>query len=379
MNKCKDKTKTECLSLVDECSWCDGKTRKYCRKRPGRHLGNRGRQYLSKVKTRQKTCKRVSPTRCSPYDGEMAEGCSLSDKNRCVSVKGAKRTGSKKSAVKIISWNVNGIRSKSQGILVKGSGAGVGAGVGAGGKQFNAKSNMALLLKKYNPDILCLQETKCQCKNVDEFKEILPFTHQAWSCSTEKLGYSGVAVLSKIPFKQLGKIPGLEDNTQGRSLFLEFPGFYLVNVYVPNSGTNQNYRKDVWDKAIYKFLHSMKGGNKGGKKPIIYCGDLNVVSGENDIYNPDIIERGRSPGVKPFERENFKTILDMGYVDVLRYLNGDKKLWTWWDMRSRARLKDKGWRLDYFLVSRQNIIKKAGIYKEIYGSDHCPIGLDIRV
>ena len=103
------------------------------------------------------------------------------------------------------------------------------------------------------------------------------------------------------------------------------------------------------------------------------------MSGENDIYNPEIIERGKSPGVKPFERENFKTILDMGYVDVLRYLNGDKKLWTWWDMRSRARLKDKGWRLDYFLVSRPNIIKKAGIYKDIYGSDHCPIGLEIRV
>ena len=367
MNKCKDKTKTECLSLVDECSWCDGKTRKYCRKRPGRRLGNRGREHLSKVKTRQKTCKRVSPTRCSPYDGEMAEGCSLSDKNRCVSLKSTKKTGSKKKGVKIISWNVNGIRSKSQDILVKGT--------GVAGKQFNAKSNMALLLKKYNPDILCLQETKCQCKNVDEFRGILPFTHQAWSCSTEKLGYSGVSVLSKIPFKQLGKIPGLEDNTQGRSLFLEFSGFYLVNVYVPNSGTNQDYRKDVWDKAVYKFLHSMKGG----KKPIIYCGDLNVVSGENDTYNPEIIERGRSPGVKPFERENFKTILDMGYVDVLRYLNRDKKLWTWWDMRSRARLKDKGWRLDYFLVSRSNIIKKAGIYKEIYGSDHCPIGLEIRV
>ena len=92
MNKCKDKTKTDCLSLGHECSWCDGKTRKYCRKRPGRRQGNRGREHLSKVKTRQKTCKRVSPTRCSPYDGEMAEGCSLSNENRCVSVKSAKKT-----------------------------------------------------------------------------------------------------------------------------------------------------------------------------------------------------------------------------------------------------------------------------------------------
>ena len=87
--------------LVNECSWCDGKTRKYCRKRPGRRRGNRGREPLSKVKIKQKTCKRVSPTRCSPYDGEMAEGCSLSNKNRCISVKAAKKTGSKKSAVKI--------------------------------------------------------------------------------------------------------------------------------------------------------------------------------------------------------------------------------------------------------------------------------------
>ena len=233
-----------------------------------------------------------------------------------------------------------------------------------------------MLLKTYNPDILCLQETKCQCKNVDEFRDVLPFSHQVWSCSTEKLGYSGVSILSKYPFKHLGKIPGLEGDSQGRSILLEFPGFYLVNVYVPNSGTNQDYRKDVWDKVVYKFLSDMKGRKK---KPLVYCGDLNVVSGENDIYKPEIIKSGKSPGVKPFERENFKAILDLGYTDVLRHLNGSKKLWTWWDMRTRARTKDKGWRLDYFLVSRPNIIKNVGIYKEIYGSDHCPIGMEIQI
>ena len=290
----------------------------------------------------------------------MEKGCALSDKNRCVHKKPMKKS------INIISWNVNGIRSKSQALIIKGKGT-------SGEKQLNPNSHMASLFAMYDPDILCLQETKCQCKNVDELKKVLPFKYQVWSCSTVKLGYSGIAILSKLPFKNLGKIPGLEEDTQGRSLLLEFTKFYLVNVYVPNSGTNEKYRKDVWDKKVYDFLANAKGK----KKPLIYCGDLNVVSGENDIYNPAILARAKSPGAKTFERANFKAILDLGYIDTMRYLNKDRKLWTWWDMRSRARVHDRGWRLDYFLVSRPKIIKRAEIYKQIYGSDHCPIGLEI--
>ena len=340
MTNCNKKTKSDCIKLNNECTWCDGKTRKYCRKK---------RQSKNKIKT-VKTCKKISANRCSPYLGLMDKDCKLSNKNRCVINK----------TTRIISWNVNGIRSKSQNLIAN--------------KELNLDSPLNKMLEQYNPDILCLGETKCQCKHTDDLKKILPFEYQAWSCSTQKLGYSGIAILSKVAFKNLGKIPGLEADKQGRNLLLEFPKFYLAYVYVPNSGTNETYRRDTWDPAIIQFLTNYKKK----RKPLIYCGDLNVVHTENDIYNPEIIKKGRSPGVKPFERDNFTKMLNVGYTDSIRKLNKNKKLWTWWDARSKARLKDRGWRLDYFLVNKEKIVQSGAIYKEILGSDHCPIGINIK-
>ena len=119
---------------------------------------------------------------------------------------------------KICSWNVNGLRSKSMNLIVN--------------KEFNKDSELGKLIHNYDPDIICFGETKCQIKNHEDFNKIVPFEYKVWNSSTEKLGYSGVSVWSKLPFTELGKIPGLEDDTQGRYIFLEFKDFYLINVYV---------------------------------------------------------------------------------------------------------------------------------------------------
>lgn len=265
---------------------------------------------------------------------------------------------------KIVSWNVNGIRSPSMNLLTKGK-----------NKELNPDCNFSKLLNDYSPDIVCLGETKCQQKNEEEIGKYLPFKYKSWNSSTDKLGYSGVAVWSKLPFKDLGFIEGLEDNKQGRYLFLEFDEFYLINVYVPNTGKDNNeYRKNIWDPSILNLLNKLKKS----LKPTIYCGDLNVVNDYKDIYNPDIIKKGKSPGVKDFERNDFKNLLNIGFTDSMRFIEPENNYWTWWDPRSKARDKDNGWRLDYFLVSDSSNIRDAKICKEIYGSDHCPIYLEFE-
>ena len=123
------------------------------------------------------------------------------------------------------------------------------------------------------------------------------------------------------------------------------------------------------------FLNNLKNE----KKPVIYCGDLNVVNDYKDIYNPEIIKKAKSPGVKEYERTDFKKLLDIGYIDAMRHIDPDGNYWTWWDPRSKARDKDNGWRLDYFLIYDEKLINNCKIHKEIFGSDHCPISLDINV
>ena len=153
---------------------------------------------------------------------------------------------------KIISWNVNGLRSPSMSLLNKGK-----------IKSLNPDSNFSKLINELDPDIICLGETKCQVKNEEELSTILPYKYTIWNSSTEKLGYSGVAVFSKIPFKDLGNIPGLEDDKQGRFLFLEFEKFYLINVYVPNTGSGRDeYRKNIWNPSIFNILNSHKDKKK---------------------------------------------------------------------------------------------------------------------
>lgn len=272
-------------------------------------------------------------------------------------------------SLKIISWNVNGIRSKSMNLI--------------NNKKFNEDSHLGLMLKEIVPDILCLCETKCQKEHEEIFKKILPFEFQSWNSSIDKLGYSGVAVLSNLPFKKIDSIPGLELDTQGRYLVLEFDKIFLIYAYVPNSGTNEKYRKEIWDPSIKKFLEKCKKMIKN--KDIIYAGDLNVVHDKQDIHSPEIIKKGKNPGVKDFERNMFKYFINLppnglGFFDALRLsYNNDDKLFTWWDPRTKGRIKNKGWRLDYFLVSRKKNIKDAKILSQVYGSDHCPIFLEIDI
>lgn len=261
--------------------------------------------------------------------------------------------------MKITCWNVNGLRSPSMDVI--------------NNKCFNENSNVYKLIKEYDPDILCFGETKCQVKNEDVFNQIFPFSYNYWNSSKEKLGYSGVCIFSKHPFLNVSCIPGLETDNFGRNILVEFDNFILCHVYAPNSGGGKDEYRKNWDSIIYNYLK-----NKN-EKPIIYCGDLNVVHKEDDIYNEIALKHGNSPGTKIFERENFQKLLDIGYYDAHRYLYPEQKMWTWWDPRSRARNKDAGWRLDYFLISDKEIIKDAVIHKDIYGSDHCPISLEIEI
>ena len=263
--------------------------------------------------------------------------------------------------MKITCWNVNGLRSPSMNVI--------------NNKCFNKESNIYKLIEEYNPDILCFGETKCQQKNEELFNTILPFSYYCWNSSTEKLGYSGVCIFSKYPFLNVSFIPGLENDNFGRNIVVEFETFILCHVYTPNSGGGKDEYRNNWDKVIYEYL---KNKNKN-EKPIVYCGDLNVVHQDLDIYNINALKQASSPGTKKFERDNFQKYLDLGYFDVHRYLFPEEKIWTWWDPRSRARNKDAGWRLDYFLISNKELIKDAVIHKNIYGSDHCPISLEIKI
>ena len=147
----------------------------------------------------------------------------------------------------------------------------------------------------------------------------------------------------------------------------------MLTAYVPNSRNKDEYRV-TFDLIIRNYLKKINTNNK----PIIYCGDLNVVHSNNDIYNTQILTKGTSPGTKTYERENFNQLINLGYVDSHRHLYPDEKLWTWWDVRSRSREKDRGWRLDYFLTNKSNLILNGNIHKDIFGSDHCPISLEIN-
>ena len=269
--------------------------------------------------------------------------------------------------VKIIAWNINGIRSKSMNLF------------NADG--FNMDSNLGKMIVLENPDIICFGETKCQFKNIDSFKwpnqnnkPLYPF--QAWNCSTEKKGYSGVSILSKYPFKNLGSIPTIGEDIQGRTLVLEFNDFYLIHVYTPNSGTNIEYRK-IWDVKVHEYLNSLKKIHKN----IIYSGDLNVVASDQDIHNKTVWKNEKNPGVYKYEKIGFNNILSSGYIDVWRHFNPNKtNKYTWWDMRSRSRNNNKGWRIDYFLMRESDIknVKRVDILDNIFGSDHCPILLEIH-
>lgn len=248
--------------------------------------------------------------------------------------------------MKLISWNVNGIRA-----CVK---KGFSDYFGASGA-----------------DIFCIQETKLQAGQIDLKTDGY---QQFWNYA-ERKGYSGTAIFAKQEPSGVSYGMGIpEHDTEGRVITLEYPDFYLVTVYTPNSQDGLariDYRMN-WEDAFREYLLSLRK-----KKGVIVCGDMNVAHEEIDLKNPKT-NRGHA-GFSDQEREKFGKLLDAGFTDTYRFLYPDKIEYSWWSYRFHAREHNAGWRIDYFLVSDDldSQIKDAVIHTDIMGSDHCPVELDI--
>ena len=246
---------------------------------------------------------------------------------------------------KMISWNVNGLRA----IL---------------GKNFIED------FKKLDADIFCLQETKLQEGQHDLE---LPRYHQYWNYAAKK-GYSGTALFTKEEPLSVSYGIGIEEHDQeGRVITAEFPDYYLITVYVPNSQGELKrlpYRME-WEDAWLNYIKTLDA-----KKPVVYCGDLNVAHEEIDLKNP--ATNHKNAGFTDEERAKFSRVLANGFTDSFRSLHPDAvDEYSWWSYRMKARDRNVGWRIDYFVVSDKikDHIKDASIHQEIFGSDHCPIEL----
>ena len=254
--------------------------------------------------------------------------------------------------MKLISWNVNGIRAV-------------------------AKKNFFDDLPTMNPDVLCLQETKAQDDQVAETLAGLNDYH-IFSNSAEKKGYSGTATLSKIKPLSVSRDIGIaEHDTEGRVLTLEYEKFFLVNVYVPNSGSDLKrlqYRQS-WDLAFFNFLKNLEN-----TKPVLVCGDFNVAHKAIDLARPKA-NYNKSAGFMQEEIDGMDRFTKGGLSDTFRHFYpDDTDKYSWWSYRAGARGKNVGWRIDYFLASTSFLpsIKKAFILNEIMGSDHCPVGIEVK-
>ena len=253
--------------------------------------------------------------------------------------------------MKLISWNVNGLR----------------AAMNKGFQNF---------FDEIDADVFCIQETKMQEDQIDlTIQAMLEKRYQYWNSAVKK-GYSGTAIFSKEKPINVTYGLGIEEHDQeGRIITAEYEKFYLVDCYTPNSKRELerlDYRQ-IWEDEVRKYL-----SNLAKTKPVIYCGDLNVAHEDIDVKNYKT-NRGNA-GFTDEERQKFGELLDAGFVDTFRYkYPGMEDQFTWWSYMGRAREKNVGWRIDYFVVSEdiKDQIKDAKIHPEIMGSDHCPIELDI--
>ncbi len=251
--------------------------------------------------------------------------------------------------MKLISWNVNGLRACM-------------------------KKGFEDYFREVDADIFCVQETKLQEGQID----FHPEGYECYWNYAEKKGYSGTAVFTKK--KPLEVVYGIgidEHDHEGRVITLEYEDFYFVTVYTPNSQSELArlpYRMQ-WEDAFRDYLKELDA-----HKPVIVTGDMNVAHEEIDLKNPKTNKK--NAGFTQEERDKFSELLDAGFVDSFRYFYPDKTgAYSWWSYRFRAREKDAGWRIDYFVVSDRikEKMKDALIYKEIFGSDHCPVGLEIEL
>ena len=251
--------------------------------------------------------------------------------------------------MKIVSWNVNGIRA----VL---------------------KKNFLDFVKKEDPDILCIQETKAHPDQVDDMLEKYEYHH--WNSAVKK-GYAGTAIFSKEkPISIAYGVGKKEHDQEGRVITLEFGKFYLVNVYTPNSGRGLkrlDYRKG-WDKDFLKYLKKLDK-----KKPVILTGDLNVAHTEIDLANPKE-NYNKTAGYTQVEIDGITNLLNDGFIDTFRMFTKGGGHYTYWAYFFNARAKNVGWRIDYFCVSKRftKNIKDSYMLSKIMGSDHCPIGLKLK-
>ena len=252
--------------------------------------------------------------------------------------------------MKFISWNVNGLRAIVQ------------------------KGDFTDFFNKIDADFFCLQETKLQEGQIDLD---LPEYHQYWNYAVKK-GYSGTAIFTKHEPLSVSYGIGIEEHDQeGRVITLEYPEFYMITCYTPNS-QNELARLDyrmTWEDAFRDYLVALDA-----KKPVIICGDLNVAHKEIDLKNPKT--NRRNAGFTDEEREKMTEFLNSGFCDSFRYLYPDTEgIYSWWSYRFQARQKNAGWRIDYFIVSERikDCITAAGIHTDIFGSDHCPVSVEIDI
>ncbi|MBQ3325597.1 exodeoxyribonuclease III [Candidatus Saccharibacteria bacterium] len=262
----------------------------------------------------------------------------------------------------IFSWNVNGIRA----ILKKG--------------------NLLDTIKKYQPDIICLQETKAK---QGQAEIDLPNYQEIWS-SAKRPGYSGTAIFSKI--QPLSSFAGFTDNinisynweednygsplSEGRVLTAEYPEFYLVTVYTPNSKDDLSrlkLRELLWDPAFLQFLKELEK-----TKPVVVCGDFNAAHTEIDLARPK--QNELNAGYTKEERQGINNLIDAGFADTFRLLHPKEQKYSWWSFRGGARVNNVGWRIDYFFIS-ESLVKNlvnASIHDDIAGSDHCPVSIELE-
>ncbi|HEU5070263.1 MAG TPA: exodeoxyribonuclease III [Verrucomicrobiae bacterium] len=249
--------------------------------------------------------------------------------------------------MKLVSWNVNGLRA----VL---------------------KKNFLEFLADERPDVLCLQETKC---TPDDVEQLWPAHYTTyWNCA-EKKGYSGTAIFTKTrPLNVTNGLGAVDHDREGRVITAEFPGFFLVNVYTPNSKRELErlpYRQE-WDVAFLKFLKQLER-----TKPVIFCGDLNVAHTEIDLANPKA--NVRNHGFTIEERNGFTALVRAGFVDTFREFEKGGGHYSWWSPMAGARSRNVGWRIDYFLISAKlrPRLKQARILPHVMGSDHCPVTIEL--
>ena len=234
------------------------------------------------------------------------------------------------------------------------------------------KKNFLEFLAAEKPDVLCLQETKCM---PDQVEQLWPASYTTFWNSAVKKGYSGTAIFTKErPLKVTPHIGITEHDNEGRVQTAEYTDFFLVNVYTPNSKRELErlpYRQ-IWDKDFLAYLKKLER-----KKPVIFCGDLNVAHTEIDLANPKA--NVRNHGFTVEERNGFSALVSAGFVDTFRVFEKGGGHYTWWSPMSGARARNVGWRIDYFLISKslRPRLKKAFIRADVVGSDHCPVGIEI--